>query len=82
MIFQEKCFSCYIILTDHILVSDCLHFSRYWAICVLQWFVNHALTLQNFKLNLSFLSSRFVTRLKSQDKNLNILRTKGAFEVK
>ena len=34
------------------------------------------------KLTLSFLSSRFSTWPKSQDKNLNILRTKRAFEVK
>ena len=33
-------------------------------------------------LTVSFLSSRFATWQKSQDKNLNILRTKGAFEVK
>ena len=29
IIFQEKCFSCYILLTDKILLSDCLYFSRY-----------------------------------------------------
>ena len=34
------------------------------------------------KLILSFLSSGFATWLKSQDKNLNTLRTKSAFEVK
>ena len=27
--FQEKCFSCYILLSDQISLSDCLHFSRY-----------------------------------------------------
>ena len=40
MIFQEKCFSCYILLTDQISLSDCLYFLRYWALCVLQFFVN------------------------------------------
>ena len=37
MIFQEKCFSCYIILTDQISLYDCLSFVRYWVICVLQF---------------------------------------------
>ena len=32
--FQEKCFSCYVLLTDQISLSDCLYFLRYWAICV------------------------------------------------
>ena len=34
-IFQEKCFLCYILLTDSISLSDCLYFLRYWAICIL-----------------------------------------------
>ena len=42
--FQEKCFSCYILLTDQISLSDCLDFSRYWAICALQLFVNQVVT--------------------------------------
>ena len=29
LIFQEKCFSCYILPTDQILLSACLYFSRY-----------------------------------------------------
>ena len=31
MIFQEKCFSCDIILADRISLSDCLYFLKYWA---------------------------------------------------
>ena len=80
--FSRKCFSCYSLLTDQISLSDCLYFSRYWAIYVLQLFVNHPLTSQNLKLTLSFLSSRFATWPKSQYKILNILRTKRAFDVK
>ena len=38
--FQEKSFSCYILLTEQISLSDCLYFSKYWTICVLQLFVN------------------------------------------
>ena len=58
----------------------CLITFTCWDIgqCVLQLFVNQAVTSQNLKLTLSFLPSW----PKSQDKNLNILRTKRAFEVK
>ena len=54
MIFEEKYFSYCIILTDQISLSDCLYFMKYWAICVLQLFVNQAVTY-NFELNLIFL---------------------------
>ena len=54
MIFQEKCFSCYILLTDQISLPDCLYFSRYWVICGLQLFVNQVVTSQNLKLTLLF----------------------------
>ena len=54
MIFQENCFSCYSLSTDQISLSDCLYFSRYWAICVLQLFVNQAVPSQSLKLTLSF----------------------------
>ena len=42
--FQEKCFSCYILLTDQILFSDWPYHLRYWAIFILQLFVNQAVT--------------------------------------
>ena len=32
MIFQEKCFSYYILLTDQISLPDCLYFLRYWYV--------------------------------------------------
>ena len=32
--FQQKCPSCYILLTDQISLHGCLYFLRYWAICV------------------------------------------------
>ena len=38
--FQGKRFSCYILFTDKILLSDSLYFLGYWAICVLQLFVS------------------------------------------
>ena len=33
--FWKKYFSCYILLTDEISLSNRLYFTRYWAICVL-----------------------------------------------
>ena len=63
-------------------MSDCLFFLRYWTICVLQLLANQAVTSKKLKLTLSFWSSRFAQWPKSQDKNVNILRTKRAFEVK
>ena len=53
MTFQEKCFSCYNLLTDQISLSDCLYFLKYWAICVLRLFVNQAVTSQILKLTSS-----------------------------
>ena len=44
MILQEKCFSCYILLNDQILLPDYLYFLRYWSMCVLQLFVNQVVT--------------------------------------
>ena len=40
MFFEEKCFSCYILLTDQILLSECLHVLRYWEISVLQLLIS------------------------------------------
>ena len=41
---QEKYFSYYIPLTDEISLSDSFYFFRYWAIYVLQLFVNQVVT--------------------------------------
>ena len=40
IIFQQKCSSCYMLLTDQIRLSDTFYFLRYWAICALQLLVN------------------------------------------
>ena len=42
--FSRKMFIMLYLLTDQILLSDCLYFSIYWAICVLQFLVNQAMT--------------------------------------
>ena len=77
--FKKKCFSCYILLTQQIALSDFLYFLWYWAICVLEWFLSQVVTLWILKLTLFFYSHHFSTWRKSQDKNLNILRMKRAF---
>ena len=40
MVFQEKWFSCYILLTDQVSLSAFLYFLNYWAICLLPLFVS------------------------------------------
>ena len=52
--FEQKCSLCYILLTDQISLPGCLYFVRYWAICVLQLFVNQVVTSWILKLTLSF----------------------------
>ena len=42
---EEVGFTCYLLLTDQISLPDCLYFSRYWAIYVLQLFAIQAVTL-------------------------------------
>ena len=44
MIFDGKCFSCYILLTDQISLPDCLYFLRHSAICMLKFFVSLIVT--------------------------------------
>ena len=52
MTFQQKYSTYYILLTDQISLSG--YFLRYWAICVLQLFVNEVVTSWILKLTLSF----------------------------
>ena len=42
--FPSKMFLMLILLTEQMSLSDYLYFSRYWAICVSQLFVNQAVT--------------------------------------
>ena len=42
--FPSKMFLMLILLTEQMSLSDYLYFLRYWAICVLQLFVNQAVT--------------------------------------
>ena len=43
-LFEEKYFSCNILLIDQVSLSGCSYFVRYWAICLLQLFVNQVVT--------------------------------------
>ena len=54
MISEENCLSCYILLTDQISLPSYLYFVRYWAMCVLELFVNQVVMSQILKLTLSF----------------------------
>ena len=54
MIFQEKIFSSYILLSYQNSLSDCLYFLTYRSTCVLQLFVNQLVISQTLKLTLSF----------------------------
>ena len=50
--FQEKCFWCYILLTDQIhCLIDCLYFSRYWAICILTRLWRHKIWNKPYLFN-------------------------------
>ena len=54
MIFQQKCYSCYVPLTDQISLPGCLYFLKYWGIRVLQSFVIQVVVSWILKLTLSF----------------------------
>ena len=53
MIFQDKCFSSYILSVYQISLPDCLFFLRYWLICVFQLFFNQLVSSQLLKLTLA-----------------------------
>ena len=48
-----------ILSSNQISLSDCLYFLRYWAICILQLFINQVITSWILELTLSFQSSCF-----------------------
>ena len=64
-IFQEKGFSCYIIQSDQISLIECHYFLRYYATCLIQWFISQIVTSQISKLTI-FLIKLFSTWLKSE----------------
>ena len=54
LIYKEKCFSCYTLLTDQVSQSDCFYFLRYQSTCVLELYVKQVVTPQILKFSLSF----------------------------
>ena len=58
-------------------LSDCLYFWRYWAICILQLFINQVVTSIRFEINLTFLIKLFCYMSKKSRKKY-ILRTERA----
>ena len=57
-------------------MSCCLHFSRYWAICMLKLFVSLILTSQILKLNLIFLIKSFFYMTKKSRQKFKYLGNK------
>ena len=51
IIFQENCFSCYILPTDQLSLPHCLYFLRYWSIYVLKLFTKQIVTPYILRLN-------------------------------
>ena len=51
--FSNKNIFCYTLLPDQISISGCFYFVRYWAIGILQLFVNQVVTPKILKLTLS-----------------------------
>ena len=77
MIFQEKCFSCYALLTDQISLPDCLHFLWYWSICVLQ-----GCDVINFEIDLLFLIKQFFETTEISRQKFKYLENEKSFEMK
>ena len=73
MIFEEKYFSCYILLTDQISLSGCINFVRYWTVRVLQLFFNQVVTPLILKLTLCFQLTRFFYRAKKSRQKFKYL---------
>ena len=65
MIFQEKCFSCHVLLTDQISLLDCLYFLRYWVIMCIVVVCLPSCGVRNFETNLIFLIKPFFYMTKS-----------------
>ena len=78
MIFQKMCFSCYILLTEQISLSDCVEILD--NICIEVAFFSGCDVIK-LGINLIFLTIPFLYMTKN-GKKLNILTMKRAFKVK
>ena len=83
MIFEEKYFSCYILLLDQISLSGCLNFKKYWENMCIALVCKPCCDAINFEIKLFYLNKPIIsTWPKIQDANLNIVGTKKAFKKK
>ena len=80
MIFLEECFSCYIILTDQISLSDCLYFLGNildnMCIAVVCF---PGCEVINFEINLIFLIKPFFYMAKKPREKFKYLENKKSF---
>ena len=76
---RKKYYCCYILLPDQISMSGCLHFVRYWAICILYLFVNQDVTSKILKLSLSLQLGRFFYMTKMSRQNFKYLENGKSF---
>ena len=79
MIFQEKCFSRYILLTDQISLSDCLYFLRYLAICLAIVYFPGCDVI-NLEINLIFQIKPFFYMTKKSRQKLKYLENEKSFK--
>ena len=80
--FSRKMFSCYILLIDQTSLSGYLYLLRYGQYVYCNGLFPRLWRHKFWHFTLSFQPNHFFTWPKSQDKNLNILRTKRDFKVK
>ena len=61
IIFEEKCFLCYIILINQASLSGCLYLVRYWVMCLLKLFLicESGCDVMNFEVGPIFLIKLF-----------------------
>ena len=76
-----KKYFCFILLADKISLPGWFYFVRYWAICVLQLFVNQVVASWILKLTLSYQLAVFSTWTKSQ-KKIKYLENEKSFKDK
>ena len=79
IIFQQKCSLCYMLIIDQISLSSCLYFLNYWAICVLQLFINQVVTSQILKLNDLSNQAIFIHDQKNSRKRFKYLENEKSF---
>ena len=80
-LFNKKCFSSYILLTDQISLSDCIYLLSFgqYGIAIVCWPGRDVI---NLEINLIFLIMPFFYMTKRSRQKFKYLRTKIAFKMK